>query len=104
MSSYSSHCRDQATVRARRARLASSPETSAYCRSLEFCWLRLVEQARETDGALSHESGLAATLFPLRDQIATYPAEYEKRAGELIARGARSLRPILRQRERTRSV
>jgi hypothetical protein len=95
---------DQAIVCARRARLVSSPETADYCRSLEYCWLRLVEQAQETGGAMGHESGLAATLFSLRDQIATYPAEYEKRAGELIARGARSLHPILRQKERTRPV
>ena len=45
-------------------------------------------------------SGLAATLFPLRDKTATYPVEYGKRAGELIARGARSLHPTLRQKKR----
>jgi hypothetical protein len=104
MSSYARYCQDQATACAGRARLASSPEIAAYCRSLEFCWLRLVEQAQERSGALGHESGLAATLLPLRDQTATYPAEYEKRAGELIARGARSLHPILRQKKRTRPV
>jgi hypothetical protein len=52
-------------------RLASSPEMVAYCRDLEFRWLRLAEQAQETGGALGHESGLAATLFPLRGQTAT---------------------------------
>ena len=49
-------------------------------------------------------SGLAATLFPLRDKIATYPVEYGKRAGELITRGARSLHPTLRQKKRTHPV
>src|SRR5216683_63310 len=39
---------DQAIICARRARLVSSPETADYCRSLEYCWLRLVEQAQET--------------------------------------------------------
>jgi hypothetical protein len=34
----------------------------------------------------------SGTFFPLRDKIATYPVEYVKRAGELIARGARSAR------------
>ena len=107
MSSYASYCQDQATASARRARLASSPEIVAYCRSLEFRWLRLAEQARETGGALGHESSPAAALFPLRDKTATYPVEYGKRAGELIARGARSLHqlhPILRQKKRTQPV
>jgi hypothetical protein len=58
---------------------------------LEFRWLRLAEQAHETGGALGHESCLTATLFPLHDKPAAYPAEYAKRAGELIARSARSL-------------
>jgi hypothetical protein len=52
-------------------------------------WLRLAEQGRETGGALSHDSSL----------VATYPVEYGKRAGELIARGARSLHQSLIQRE-----
>jgi hypothetical protein len=104
MSSYSSYCQDQATDCARRARVASSPEIVAYCRSLECRWLRLAEQAQETGGALGHESGLAATLLPLRDKTATYPAEYGKRAGELIARGARSLQPTLRQKKRTQPI
>jgi hypothetical protein len=97
MSSYASYCQDQATASARRARLASSPEIVAYCRSLEFRWLRLAQQAHETGGALGHESSPAATLFPLRDKTATYPVEYGKRAGELIARGARSLTPRKRK-------
>jgi hypothetical protein len=50
--------------------LASSPEVVAYCRSLEFRWLKLAKEAQETGGALGRESGLAA---------------YGKRAGELIA-------------------
>jgi hypothetical protein len=91
MSSYASYCQDQAANCARRARLASSPEIVAYCRRLELCWLKLAKQAQETGGALAHE-GPAATLLPLRDKpAATYPVEYGKRAGELIARGARSL-------------
>jgi hypothetical protein len=66
-------------------------QTSAH---LESCWPK----------ALGHESGLAATLLPLRDKTATYPAEYGKRAGELIARGARSLQPTLRQKKRTQPI
>jgi hypothetical protein len=85
MSSYASYCQDQATNCARRARLASSPEVVAYCRSLEFRWLKLAKEAQETGGALGRESGLAATMFPLHDKIAAYPVEYGKRAGELIA-------------------
>jgi hypothetical protein len=41
--------------------------------------------------ALGHESDLTATVFSLRDKPAPYPEEYGKRAGELIARSARSL-------------
>jgi len=99
MSSYASYCQDQVCACARRARLATSPEIVAYCRSLEVRWLRLVAQAQETGGALGHESGQAAILFP--DKTATYPVEYGKRAGELIARAVRSLRPTLRQKRRT---
>jgi hypothetical protein len=36
-------------------------------------------------------------LFPLPEKPATYPVEYGKRAGELIARGARSLSPRKRK-------
>src|SRR6266516_3004691 len=39
MSSYANYCQDQATDCARRARLASSPEIVAYCRSLCLRWL-----------------------------------------------------------------
>ena len=92
MSSYATYCQDQAADCARRAILASSPEILANCRSLELCWLKLAEQARETGGALGHESDPAATGFPLAEKPAAYPVEYGKRAGELIARGARSLR------------
>jgi hypothetical protein len=60
MSSYAGYCQYQAADCARRARLASSPELVAYCRSLEFRWLRLAEQAQETGGALGQRSGLAA--------------------------------------------
>jgi len=99
MSSCASYCQDQATDCARRARLARSPEIVSHCRSLEFRWLRLAEQAQATGGALGHASDLAAgALVPLGDTTATCPAEYAKRAGELIARGARSLRSTLRQK------
>jgi len=99
MSSYASYCQDQATDCARRARLARSPEIVAHCRSLEFRWLRLAQQAQATGGALGHASDLAAaTLVALGDTTATCPADYAKRAGELIARGARSLRSTLRQK------
>ena len=91
MSSYANYCQDQAADCARRARLASSPEIVAYCRTLELRWLNLAEQAQETGGALGHESGPEATLLPLREKTATYPVDYGERAGELIARGARSL-------------
>ena len=92
----------QLTVRiklpnARDTRLASSPEIVAYCRSLELCWLKLATQEQETGGALGPESDPAATLFPLPEKPATYPVEYGKRAGELIARGARSLSPRKRK-------
>jgi hypothetical protein len=92
MSSYASYCHDQAAYCARRARLASSPEVVAYCRSLEFRWLKLAVRAQEMGGALGHESDPAATWFPLPETPATYPVDYGRRAGELIARGARSLR------------
>src|SRR5215831_6973968 len=91
MSSYARYCQDQATACARRARLASSSEIVADCRNLEFRWLRLAGQAHARGGALHHESGLTATLFPPHDKPAAYPTEYAKRAGELIARSARSL-------------
>jgi len=68
MSSYASYCQDQATDCARRARLARSPEIVAHCRSLEFRWLRLAQQAQATGGALGQESDLAAaTLVALGD-------------------------------------
>ena len=92
MSSYATYCQDQAADCARRSRLASSPEIVAYCRSLELRWLKLAARAQETDGELGRESDAAATLLPLPEKPATYPLEYGKRAGELIARCARSLR------------
>ena len=97
MSSYASYCQDQAADCARRARLAISPEIVAYCRSLELRWLKLAAQAQETGGALGHASDPAATCFPLPEEPATYPVEYGKRAGELIARGARLLSPRRRK-------
>ena len=93
MSSYETYCQDQAADCARQARLASSPEIVAYCRSLELCWLELAAQKQKTGGALGHESDPAATWSPLPEKPAAYPVEYGKRAGELIARGARSLSP-----------
>src|SRR5262245_63936513 len=98
MSSYASYCQDQAADCARRARLASSPEIVAYCRTLELRWLKLAAQAQETGGALGRESDAATTLFPLPERPATYPMEYGKRAGELIARCARSLSPRKRKK------
>jgi len=97
MASYASYCQNQAADCARRARLAISPEIVAYCRSLELRWLKLAAQARETGGALGHEGDPATALLLPRDNPATYPMEYEKRAGELIARGARSLSPRKRK-------
>ena len=97
MSSYATYCQDQAADCARRARLASSPEIVAYRRSLEVRWLINAGQAQETGGALAHEGDLAATRFPLSEKSDTYPVEYAKRAGELIARGARSLSPQKRK-------
>jgi hypothetical protein len=52
---------------------------------------------------LSTFSGLAVTLFSLRGKIASYPANYAKRAGELIAHGARSLRQSFPQRKKRKS-
>jgi hypothetical protein len=94
MSSYASYCHDQAAYCARRARLASSAEVVTYCRSLEFRWLELAARAQEQEmnGPLGHESDPAARWFPLFETPATYPVDYGRRAGELIARAARSLR------------
>jgi hypothetical protein len=97
--SYASYCQDQATACARRARLARSPEIVAYCRNLQFRWLRLAAQAQATGGALGCESDPAGSLGDTT--AATCPVEYGKRAGELIARGARSLHPTLRQKKLT---
>jgi hypothetical protein len=89
MSSYANYCHDQAADCARRARLASSPEIIAYCRTLELRWLKLAGPAQKAGGALGDEGNPAAALSRLPDQpAATYPVEYGKRAGELIARGA----------------
>src|SRR5437016_8662410 len=97
MSSYARYCQDQATACARRARLASSPEIVAYCRNLQFRWLRLAAQAQATGDALGRESAPAASLGDTT--AATCPVEYGKRAGELIARGARSSHSTLRQKK-----
>jgi hypothetical protein len=96
MSSYAKYCQEQATACARRAGLASSPEIVAYCRNLEFRWLKLAEQAHGTGGALGNENGLTTTLLPLHEKPALYPTEYARRAGELIARSARSLHHLVK--------
>src|SRR5262245_19697776 len=57
MSSYASYCQDQAADCALRARLTSSPEIVAYCRSLELRWLKLAAQAQET--------GVACARMPM---------------------------------------
>jgi hypothetical protein len=80
--------------------LASSPEIVAYCRNLQFRWLRLATQAQATGGALGRESVPTASLDDTT--AAPWPVEYGKRAGELIARGARSLRSTLRQKKLAR--
>jgi hypothetical protein len=90
--SYASYCHDQAAYCVRRARLASSPEVVAYCRGLETRWLKLTARAQEMGAALGHGSDPAARWFALLETPATYPVDYGRRAGELIARGARSLR------------
>src|SRR4029450_3208421 len=60
----------------------------------------LAERAQATGGALGHDRDLAPPLVPLCDETAaTCPVDYGKRAGELIARGARSLRAALRQKK-----
>ena len=100
MASYASYCHDQATACARRARLASSPEIVAYCRNLQLRWLRLAAHAQATGGALGRESAPGVSLGD--KTAAPCPVEYGKRAGELIARGARSLRSTLRQKKLAR--
>jgi hypothetical protein len=94
MSSYASYCHDQAAYCVRRARLASSPEVVAYCRNLAFRWLKLAARAQEQEmnGPLGRESDPAARWFPLLETPATYPVGYRRRAEQLIARGALSLR------------
>jgi hypothetical protein len=79
MLSCASYCQDQTADCARRARLASSPEIAAYCRSLKYGWLRLAKRAQETCGVLGHESGPATLL--LRGKPAPCPVDYVKRAG-----------------------
>jgi hypothetical protein len=93
MSSITSYRQDHAGDCARRARLARSPEIVAYRRSLELRRLKCAAQAQDTGGAPGHESNAAAALFALLEEPATYPVEYGKRAGELIARAARSMSP-----------
>jgi hypothetical protein len=95
--SYANYCQDQAAACARQARLASSPEIVAYCRILELRWLKLAEQGLQDTGAALGDESDPATLFPLPEKPAAYPVEYWKRAGELIARGARSLSPRKRK-------
>src|SRR5262249_58194611 len=68
MSSYASYCQDQAIDCARRARLASTPEIVAHCRSLEYRWLRLAARAQATGGALGHDRDLAPPWVHLSDK------------------------------------
>ena len=63
-------------------------EMVAYCRSLEFRWLRLAEQAQETGGGPGSRERSSGCIVPAARKTATYRVEYGKRAGELIARGA----------------
>ena len=81
------------------SKIGEFTRNSGLLSKFEFRWLRLAEQAHGTGGALGHESGLTATSFPLHDKPAAYPAEYAKRAGELIARSALSLQR-LRQKKK----
>jgi len=62
--------------------------------------LMLLKKRKQARSVLS---GLAATLFSLRGKIASYPSDYTKRAGELIAQGAHSLRQSFPQREKRKS-
>src|SRR5262249_23604788 len=95
--SYASYCQDQATACAGRARLAGLPEIAAYCRNPQLRGLGLATQAQATGGARGGESVPPASLDDTT--AAPWPVEYGKRAGELIARGARSLRSTLRQKK-----
>jgi hypothetical protein len=56
MSSYATHCQDQATDCARRARLARSADLAIYYEGLELRWLRLAEHAQGTDGVVAQAS------------------------------------------------
>jgi hypothetical protein len=49
------------------------------------------KKRKKASGALG---GVVATLFPLRDKIASYPVEYGRRAGQVIAHGAHFIAPI----------
>ena len=61
MSSYATYCQDQAADCARRARLASSPEIVAYCRSLELRWLKRSGEVFAELGGLSNKRGPRST-------------------------------------------
>jgi hypothetical protein len=80
---YANYCQDQAAACARRARLASSPEIVAYCRTLELRWLKLAEQAQDTGGALGHESDPATTLFECENNLVRLPLGGERSDKEI---------------------
>lgn len=65
--------------------------------------MRLAEQAHERGGALGHESGLTATLFPLHDKPAAYPAELRK-TSRRVDRPERALVATTKAKELSRSV
>jgi hypothetical protein len=77
MSSYATYCQDQAADCARRARLARSPEIAAYCRSLGLRWMRLAEQAQETDApGWTHDATLGQAT-PRRFVTKAGPSDVE---------------------------
>ena len=99
--SYASYCQDQGIDCARRARLASSPEIAAYCRSLEYCWLRLAKRAQETGGVLCHESGPATLL--VRGKPRSMPGGLPE-TRRRVDRSGRALVAPTKAKEPSRSV
>jgi hypothetical protein len=64
MSSYAKYCRDQAAECTRRAKLASSPDIVANCRSLALRWLTLAEKADVPGRLLGNPIKRAAAMEP----------------------------------------
>src|SRR6266550_1327386 len=81
MSSYAKYCQEQATACARRARLASSPEIVAYCRRLEFRWLRLAEQAYETGWRTGSQEPSNGYIISAARQARCIPGRIRKTSG-----------------------